>query len=419
MPEPTHQDPAAANAAARAAGKEAGTGPADSIIMGCDLLRIGVFFDGTGNSREHIHLPDISWHTNVDLLQRRYADTKGTTIKEINGNPRKVNYFSRYMRGIGVEEDGGTTMRGMGWGTGAEGVENRVRQAMDFILQDIQIKASGMQPCDIWFDTFGFSRGSVAARDFANGVMDKEITYGSSRLKVKFMGLFDTVSSVGNAGNIGSYENVMISTVGNVAETIAHITAKDEVRENFPLALAVKGTRIEVVGAHSDIGGGYDPGILRDTFSFDSADYPRMLSFYETRWGVQDRNFKPGDDDRVTSFINKNLFTEDSRTVVLHTTAEQGIQFVTLRLMYDQAIAAGVPFPETMPDDFGGVNVTLADNLQAYYDELKDYPHSAKPETELAIRRQYAHLSVNNDSAWGIIDYNLPERDAVRRVATI
>lgn len=232
------------------------------------------------------------------------------------------------------------------------------------------------------------------------------------------MGLFDTVSSVGNAGNIGSYENVMISTVGNVAETIAHITAKDEIRENFPLALAVKGTRIEVVGAHSDIGGGYEPGILRDTFSFDTADYPGMLPFYETRWGVEDRNFKPGDDDRVTSFRNRNLFTEDSRNVNLFTTAEHGIQFVTLRLMYDQAVAAGVPFPETMPNDFGGTNVALADNLQAYYDELKNYPHTAKPETELAIRRQYGHLSVNNDSSWGI-GYNQPEADGVRRVATI
>ncbi len=158
------------------------------------------------------------------------------------------------MRGIGVEEDGGTTVRGMGWGTGDEGVENRVRQAMGLILQDIQGKAAGMQPRDIWFDTFGFSRGSAAARDFANGVIDKEITYGSSRLKVKFMGIFDTVSSVGNAGNIGSYENVMISTVGNVVATIAYITAKDEVRENFPLALAVKGTRIEVVCSAACVG---------------------------------------------------------------------------------------------------------------------------------------------------------------------
>jgi len=418
MSEQTSSNPAAANAAARAAGKEAGTGPADSIIMGCDLLRIGVFFDGTGNSREHIHLPDISWHTNVDLMEEVYENDTGSEIRQIDGNPRETLYFKRYMRGIGVEEDGGTTVRGMGWGTGDEGVENRVRQAMDQIIDDIRIKARGMQPCDIWFDTFGFSRGSVAARDFANGVFDKEITYGSSRLKVKFMGLFDTVSSVGNAGNIGSYENVMISTVGNVAETIAHITAKDEVRENFPLALAVKGTRIEVVGAHSDIGGGYEPGILRDTFSFDTADYPGMLSFYETRWGVEDRNFKPEDDDRVTSFRNRNLFTEDSRNVNLFTTAEHGIQLVTLRLMYDQAVAAGVPFPETMPNDFGGTNVALADNLQAYYDELKDYPHTAKPETELAIRRQYAHLSVNNDSSWGI-GYNQPEADGVRRVATI
>ena len=387
--------------------------------MGCDLLRIGVFFDGTGNSREHIHLPDISWHTNVDLMEEVYTKHKNSIVEEINGSPRQVKYFSRYMRGIGVEEDGETTMRGMGRGTGAEGVESRVATAMDEIISDIRVKASGMQPCDIWFDTFGFSRGSVAARDFANGVLDQEITYGSSRLRVKFMGLFDTVSSVGPAGNIGSFENVMISTSGHVAETIAHITAKDEVRENFPLALAVSGTRIEVVGAHSDIGGGYDLGTLKDTFSYDIADYPGMLSFYETRWGVENRNFKPGDNDRVNSYPDRNLFTEDSQRVVFHTTAQHGIQFVTLRLMYEQAVAAGVPFPESMPATFGGTSVALDANLQAYYDELKDFPHNAQPETEMAIRRQYVHLSVNNDAKWNIVGYNQPEENGIRRIATL
>ncbi|HIE27074.1 TPA: hypothetical protein EYP66_07290 [Candidatus Poribacteria bacterium] len=160
-------------------------------------------------------------------------------------------------------------------------------------------------------------------------------------------------------------------------------------------------------------------GTLKDTFSYDIADYPGMLSFYETRWGVENRNFKPGDNDRVNSYPDRNLFTEDSQRVVFHTTAQHGIQFVTLRLMYEQAVAAGVPFPESMPATFGGTSVALDANLQAYYDELKDFPHNAQPETEMAIRRQYVHLSVNNDAKWNIVGYNRPEANGIRRIATL
>jgi hypothetical protein len=400
---------------ARAAGAEAGTAPADSVVMGCDLIRIGVFFDGTGNSRDHANTGDISWHTNVDLLERLYIDNGAPQVQRVQGTRREVRTFSRYARGIGVESDGGTTTRGMAWGTGSEGVEQRVADTIDDLLEDIRRNASGMQPCDIWFDAFGFSRGATAARDFANGVKDGEIRYGSSRMRVKFMGLFDTVSSVGHAGNTRNYGNVSLNT-RNVADKIAHITAEDEIREYFPLTRAFGETWVRVAGAHSDIGGGYAPGRRTTTFTYDPADYPGVLSSYRQRWGIGDSRMAVPDNDRTRTTTTPGRFYGENTETVITTTSEHGIQFVTLRLMFDMAKAESVPFPSQLPSAIEGISIRIASDLNAYYQELsaglqgpvRNTGVRGNRQTEMAIRRRYAHFSVNNDSNWGI-QPNVPQ----------
>lgn len=405
----------AANLAARGASTEAGTSGADSTTVSCDLIRVGVFFDGTGNSRAHHSRGDVSWHTNVDLLEHLYTDTGGKAVRTVNGQQREVSYFSRYMRGIGVEAGGGTTTRGMAWGTGSEGVENRVSQAMNEVLQDLRSKARGIEPCDLWFDAFGFSRGAAAARDFANGVRAGEITYGAARRRVKFLGLFDTVSSIGSAGNTGNYEGVNIRTRGPSADSIGHITAKDEIREYFPLTLAMGGRRIAVVGAHSDIGGGYHP--TRDnnsTFAFLQRSYPDLLEWYEARWGVTHNAPGAGDNDSAStgrrSGANRNPRT------TLRTSSVHGLQFVTLRLMFDMAKAAGVPLPASLPSSIAGTNVAMAEDLLRYYQALSS--RSVTADMERTIRRRYAHLSINNTSNWGF-HAHLPRESSVRQVVTM
>ena len=68
--------PGEALKASGAAGAEAGSRSAGSTTVSCDLVRLGVFFDGTGNSRAHVGTDLIdSWHSNVDLLARLYDET--------------------------------------------------------------------------------------------------------------------------------------------------------------------------------------------------------------------------------------------------------------------------------------------------------------------------------------------------------
>lgn len=447
------RDPGLAQRVARSAAQEAGSAPADTIAVGCELVRVGMFFDGTGNSRHHVPVGGVTWHTNVDLLEHIYNEAKSVTEK-INGQPRKVSYSSIYMRGIGVREDGDVddllgwygfprqpnvisggnlshrpaagvvalpTGTGLGWGTGPEGVETRVLES--YIELEIKLReaSGGIQPCDVWLDVFGFSRGAVAARDFTNGIKDQEFTYGPAKIRTKFLGIFDTVSSMGSGGNTGNYGNVSLDTSGNVAERIVHITAKDEIRQYFPLTLAKTGERIEMAGAHADIGGGYLPDAPPSTFSFTEYAYPGVRDYFESRWG-QSLQYLNSDDKINTSgdFIVRGARSDREYVAetVIQNTADHGLQFVSLRLMHDRAVAAGVPLRTNIGNSIDGKSIAMGPGLNDYYLALRNGNASKAESLEVDVRKRYAHVSFNNETTRGIAP-NLPERNAVRRVVSL
>lgn len=122
---------------------------------------------------------------------------------------------------------------------------------------------------------FGFSRGAAQARTFSNWFYKYcakgDDTFCDIPIRFQFMGLFDTVASVGLAdsspvgsGFMGWADGTM--DIPTKIEKVVHFVAGHEVRQNFPLSTARKGSAypdncIEVVypGAHSDVGGGYGP----------------------------------------------------------------------------------------------------------------------------------------------------------------
>lgn len=445
-------DPAIAQDIARASAAEAGTGPADTIGVACSLVRAGVFFDGTGNSRDHVPVEGVAWHTNVDVLERNYLEAQ-SIVTEVNGVPRETSYFSIYMRGIGVNAAGVTTgdwtgmyppprqprqlgdsgrsyapaaglialpgPRGMGWGTGPEGVESRVNEAFERLEQTIRSYTPGTQPCDIWFDVFGFSRGAVAARDFANGIKDREFTYGEARVRTKFLGLFDTVSSMGSGGHAGNYGNVSLNTSGNVAEEIVHITAKDEIRQFFPLTLAMTGERIEMVGAHADIGGGYLPEHYESAFFFFPNTYPGLQEYFEGRWQEPATVIGPNSNlDAKGDYLLAPAGVQPNSELCLMSTTEPGLHLVSLRLMHDRALAAGVPFETTLIDPIGRRAHSMPVDLNKYYQYLTTGDTDSAESIEVSIRRKYVHVSFNHIRDHGMPS-NLPEPEGVRRIVSL
>lgn len=128
----------------------------------------------------------------------------------------------------------------------------------------------------IRISVFGFSRGATEARVFCNWLGDAcDPGPGLLRLcgipvQIDFMGLFDTVASVGAAQSF--FESVFDGHGGWAGgedlripadvRRCVHMVAAHEVRGSFPVDL-VDGANCEQIiypGVHSDVGGGYAPG---------------------------------------------------------------------------------------------------------------------------------------------------------------
>lgn len=137
---------------------------------------------------------------------------------------------------------------------------------------------------------FGFSRGATQARAFANWLMElcrldarvagrgDEMTLGGFKLEIDFLGLFDTVASVGAGNTFGnSWLGKLFDGHGRWADAegnlripegirCLHLVAAHEIRRSFPLdSIAVGQTvpanaeEVVIPGVHSDLGCGYSP----------------------------------------------------------------------------------------------------------------------------------------------------------------
>lgn len=138
---------------------------------------------------------------------------------------------------------------------------------------------------------FGFSRGATEARAFTNWLIalcrldayhcgkPNSMTLGGFDVVFDFLGIFDTVASVGAGNTLGnSLPGRIFDGHGAWADAeenlrippeirCLHLVAAHEIRRSFPLdSVSVKGitppncTEMVFPGVHSDIGCGYVPG---------------------------------------------------------------------------------------------------------------------------------------------------------------
>jgi hypothetical protein len=180
-------------------------------------LRVGVFFDGTGNNSynsdavyydntlkkplnsekeyEVKHKGFIAKngssyfnrYSNVKLLHDLYETKNNPPLKDIN--PYRDLQLKVYMQGIGTLRDFEDDTYGTGFGEGERGVIGRVQEACNDIAAAIDqafIKLKQNKPLfieSIEFDVFGFSRGAAAARHFCNEVLKQEYATKSPTIK--------------------------------------------------------------------------------------------------------------------------------------------------------------------------------------------------------------------------------------------
>jgi len=271
-------------------------------------LRIGVFFDGTGNNASNTALgllcgahhpiepgdidasckpymsdPLSSYGNGVSNI-KRLSDLYYSTQRPEGEGLQKCSFHSVYIEGIGTQAGEKDSLIASGTGRGDTGVSGCVQKAFRAIKERIGLffeQNPDSEISSLTFDAFGFSRGAAAARHFANEVVrwlgPLELIlhshakafrphfnrqYGND-INMGFIGLFDTVPSVAGLSNLG---NVRSATVPGLKlhldrryfNSVVQLVARDEYRANFALS-RVKPDHPEITlpGAHSDIGGGY------------------------------------------------------------------------------------------------------------------------------------------------------------------
>ncbi|MBD1227221.1 T6SS phospholipase effector Tle1-like catalytic domain-containing protein [Xenorhabdus griffiniae] len=270
-------------------------------------LTIGVFFDGTGNNTDNINerllcIPEATninqqsmscsfnqfglpgdtsrisydgYYTNVHFLHKTYINEK------IDDNSHQIKV---YIEGIGTQAGKSDSVVGYGLGIGETGVHAKTEMAIQKIKTELteSLKSIRENIKCLQFDIIGFSRGAAAARHFANRVFNHDPVLeqaladsfnqhhylGKSSYptgKNRFLGIFDTVAAIGTLGNglnphSADTGDIDIRLPAGIAEHIFQITAMNECRYNFSLN-SIKPDYPELIfpGAHSDIGGGYNP----------------------------------------------------------------------------------------------------------------------------------------------------------------
>lgn len=422
------------------------------------VLRVGVFFDGTGNNKIN-DMPKCK-ASNIAKLSERYEDR--------DDNQALIKYRVVYKNGVGTVDRGENELAGLSMGRGGiERTHEAIKEVAAFFDET---------PCAKEFivDVFGFSRGAAQARHFVNELHDRAV---GPDVKVGFVGLFDTVASFalsykglagykdhtdvkdGAGDNINRYEgkkylgtrtevanpldgmeievpyfekfvkpfNFHLS--GSSADNIEQLVARDEIRENFPLtSLEPKDSgRLKqkaYIGVHSDIGGGYSnekedsefENLIVKIKTFNRSYYDLEVVEHLTASELETIKVEYGRLGYTLSekHHNGSIWLYGTKRV------RKELSNVYLHLMHRKATLAGVPF-STLPVDS---DYDIPGDLTDYADSVfwnKPYP----AECESEIYAKYVHQSYvdveDRNSFYKIKSHfsdrsNVPEASGVRTI---
>lgn len=319
-------------------GNYAPPGPVDKGLE----YRFGMFFDGTRNNktntegREEFNKPSDQKSKNPNDIAKAAAykkygkdDDKSSYQNTYSNVARMLEGYRRgkiYIEGIGTTNNGGDDTLGYALGTGETGIRSKVEKGCRLLAG---LLPKGKEVSVLILDVFGFSRGAAAARNFVAEVTQSEIKINMDplstpdkpgsyseitipahgylgkqfkdagiivkRLEVRFLGIYDTVSSYEpGATSIASVTALNHDFTNDVAELnlnnigkakcVLHLTAENEHRENFALTNARVGLQKSLPGVHCDIGGSYTNGtekvdeLINGSEDVQNAEKNRLIS---------------------------------------------------------------------------------------------------------------------------------------------
>ncbi|WP_330961829.1 DUF2235 domain-containing protein [Photobacterium sp. 53610] len=268
------------------------------------VLRIGVFFDGTGQNKENDRYKETYGNksrSNIGRLFDAYPEEPGKIAKIYVSGVGTVDGAFLEPSKIDDGKDEANIGQALGVSvfdtTGAFGKWQSLLQQLITIIRILETAQIYQEITHVEFDVFGFSRGAALARHFVNAALkglpdytrrrrgrdnlgilpnllgkEDELIFTSRegyhldttrQTYVRFVGLFDTVGSFYWPGN-DDEGNFDLTLKPDCAERVVQLCAHHEYRVNFPLTMLKSHGKLpknfyeEIFpGAHSDVGGGY------------------------------------------------------------------------------------------------------------------------------------------------------------------
>lgn len=434
-------------------------------------VRIGVFFDGTGNNRINSQIgadcqamseiyngahikecsgrhsdPNSSYGNDLTNIAKLADLYRHQAVAKDDGQGLKV-YQGIYVSGVGTTSGGrDSRVSGQGFGRGNTGVLAKVGRCIKKI-DGVLTAFAGHNPhhviTAVEIDLFGFSRGAAAARHLANEVLKQSrgalgpvlkhgrlplasgFTWASVRLKV--IGLFDTVAAVGGISDFGNVRDAMNARVNlflppGCAQQVLHLVAGDEHRRNFALNRVAPDWSREIIlpGSHSDIGGGYHPQSVevvsltrpRRCLVGANTPYDTTEAWLQTHAELDTLDAQRWiDADDPDASLSVECFERIAqrgpglKSVVASVRLERRVfghlSRVHLRVMHALACDEGVPF-NALPDT---ADLSLPPELREVAVKLVAYARgqgeSLTPEELGMLYRRYIHCSAHWNASIG------------------
>ena len=277
-------------------------------------VHVDIYFDGTLNNMyntEHgeTQSPTFEKYGKAKKQNTSYYNDKSNVARLWEVSTQGTTKI--YIDGIGTEKERKDSTMGYAFGSGDTGVIGKVAIGCDKVVEKVlneKNSANAKKVELLVLDVFGFSRGSAAARNFVHEVGRKEHKsrmmpvpvgrtvilqrqdddgnptsletvpqYGQlgvklkaanvevDRIIIRFLGIFDTVSSYHpTLSAFPKFDNdvneLHLNHIGH-SMNVVHFTAENEHRTNFSLTHSPFGLEKSLPGVHSDIGGSYKNSI--------------------------------------------------------------------------------------------------------------------------------------------------------------
>jgi hypothetical protein len=253
------------------------------------------------------------------------------------------------LRRVDMHEKGGLLMSASGNRANATAFYAAQAASLASLISNVADKPKLKE---IFIDVFGFSRGAAEARAFCNWI---DPIFSGSRLfgvaaHLRFLGLFDTVASVGVAESAGigadghmSWGDATYLRVPARVGHCEHYVAMHENRPSFPLEFVeIDGVKpgncrqFAYPGMHSDVGGGYEPGEQGRWLT------PALLDPVAPPSGAP------------TNSATMPYLGPNEPRPALNDLDSRKVSQVTLNHMFRAARAANVPLDATLAQGLGG-----------------------------------------------------------------